>query len=49
MEFIEFGCNFCYDRKKDRDKEIFFFDSANNMRVCHFCPWCGRELIVEGE
>lgn len=39
----EFGCKFCYDRRKKKDKELFFLDHANNMRVCLFCPYCGRE------
>ena len=39
----EFGCKFCYDKRKKKDKELFFLDHANNMRVCLFCPYCGRE------
>ena len=40
---LEFGCGFCWDKKKKRDKELFFLDAANNMRVCHYCPSCGRK------
>ena len=39
----EFGCGFCWDRKKKRDKELFFLDAANNMRICNYCPYCGRK------
>ena len=40
---VEFGCGFCWDKKKKRDKELFFLDAANNMRVCNYCPYCGRK------
>ena len=40
---IEFGCGFCWDKKKKKNKELFFLDAANNMRVCNFCPYCGRK------
>lgn len=40
----EFGCGFCWDKRTEKNKEIFFFDAANNMRVCKYCPYCGREL-----
>ena len=40
---IEFGCGFCWDKKKKRNKELFFLDTANNMRVCNYCPYCGRK------
>ena len=39
----EIGCGFCWDKKRKRDKELFFLDNANNMRVCNFCPFCGRK------
>lgn len=35
-------CDYCWDRKKQKDKELFFLDKANNLRICHFCPNCGR-------
>ena len=38
----EYGCKFCWDRRKKKNKELFFLDAANNMRVCLYCPWCGR-------
>lgn len=41
-DFI-FGCGFCWDKKKNKSKELFFLDNANNMRVCLFCPYCGRK------
>ena len=37
-----FGCGFCWDRRRNRSKELFFLDNANNMRVCNYCPNCGR-------
>lgn len=40
----DFGCGFCWDKKKNKNKELFFLDSANNMRVCFFCPSCGRKF-----
>ena len=39
----EIGCGFCWDKKRKRDKELFFLDAANNMRPCTFCPSCGRK------
>ena len=42
-----FGCGYCWDKKKKINKELFFLDRANNMRVCSFCPNCGRELREE--
>ena len=39
----EIGCGFCWDKKKKRNKELFFLDAANNMRLCTFCPSCGRK------
>ena len=39
----EFGCGFCWDKKKNKDKELFFLDAANNMRPCTYCPSCGRK------
>ena len=40
----EFGCGFCWDKRKLRTKELFFLDAANNMRQCYYCPNCGRAL-----
>lgn len=40
----EFGCEFCWDNKKKKDFEIYFFDRANNMRICSYCPYCGRKF-----
>jgi hypothetical protein len=37
------GCAFCWDDKRKRSKEIFFFDAANNMRISEYCPNCGRK------
>lgn len=39
----EIGCGFCWDKKRKKDKELFFLDAANNMRVCNYCPYCGRK------
>lgn len=38
----EFGCGFCWDKKRIKEKELFFLDNANNMRICIYCPNCGR-------
>ena len=37
------GCAYCWDDKRKRSKEIFYFDAANNMRVSEYCPACGRK------
>lgn len=39
----EFGCGFCWDKKRKKEKELFFLDNANNMRLCTYCPSCGRK------
>jgi len=39
----EIGCGFCWDKKKVKNKELYFFDAANNLRLCNFCPNCGRK------
>jgi hypothetical protein len=44
---IEIGCGFCWDRRKKKNKELFFLDAANNMRVCNYCPSCGRKYSEE--
>lgn len=38
----EFGCGFCWNKKQNKSKELFFLDNANNMRLCTYCPNCGR-------
>ena len=40
-------CRYCYDAKKKKDIELYFFDRANNMRLCEFCPICGRKYKTE--
>jgi hypothetical protein len=40
----EYGCAYCWDAKKKKEKEQFyFFDAANNLRQCDYCPKCGRK------
>ena len=39
----EFGCGYCWDKRRKKSKELFFLDAANNMRVCIYCPFCGRK------
>ncbi len=39
----QFGCGFCWNAKRNQSKELYFLDAANNMRVCLFCPYCGRD------
>lgn len=40
----EIGCFYCYDNKKKKEKEeLYFFDAANNLRACEYCPKCGRK------
>ena len=43
----EIGCGFCWDKKRKKSKELFFLDAANNMRVCDYCPSCGRKYEEE--
>jgi len=43
----EFGCGFCWDKKRAKEKELFFLDAANNMRICTYCPSCGRKYNEE--
>ena len=43
----EFGCAFCWDKKKNKEKELYFFDHTNNLRLCYFCPNCGRKYQEE--
>lgn len=40
----EYGCPYCWDSKKHREKDVlYFFDAANNFRACDYCPKCGRK------
>jgi hypothetical protein len=43
----EIGCGFCWDSRKRQDIELYFFDKANNLRLCTFCPSCGRPFNTE--
>jgi len=43
----EIGCGFCWDKKRKKNKELFFLDAANNMRPCTYCPYCGRKYEEE--
>ena len=43
----EFGCFFCWDEKKKQEKILYFFDQANNLRTCDYCPKCGRKYGEE--
>lgn len=40
-------CAFCWDKRKRVRKELFFLDKANNMRLCLYCPNCGRAYDSE--
>lgn len=39
----QIGCGFCWDKRKQEEKELYFLDRANNMRICIYCPYCGRK------
>ena len=44
----EFGCFYCWDSKYRKEKEqLYFFDAANNLKVCDYCPKCGRKYGEE--
>lgn len=44
----EFGCPFCWDARKKQEKEyLWYFDAANNLRQCEYCPNCGRKYGEE--
>lgn len=45
----DYGCRFCWDNRAKKEKELLFFDPANNLRICKFCPWCGREYLTGEE
>ncbi len=38
------GCGFCVDKRSHKNIELYFLDRASNMRVCSYCPSCGRKL-----
>ena len=40
----EIGCGYCWDARKKNNIELYFLDRANNMRVCDYCPSCGRKF-----
>lgn len=46
VENEEVKCRFCWDDKKKKDRPLTFFDQANNLRTCNYCPWCGRKYSV---
>lgn len=47
MDF-EIGCFYCYDNKKKKEKkQLYFFDAANNLKICDYCPKCGRKYGEE--
>jgi len=39
----EYGCPFCWDKRTRRERELSYFDHANNLRICRYCPNCGRK------
>lgn len=43
------GCGFCYNSRRKQDIELFFLDKANNIRICQYCPYCGRLLKIGGD
>lgn len=43
----EVFCDYCWDKKKNKEKELFFLDRANNLRLCKYCPNCGRQYENE--
>lgn len=43
----EFGCPYCWNKKKKQEKELYFFDASNNLRLCRYCPNCGRKYEEE--
>ena len=44
----EFGCFYCWDSKHKKEKEqLYFFDAANNLKICDYCPKCGRKYGEE--
>lgn len=47
MEEILIGCGYCWDTRKNESKELYYLDRANNMRICKYCPNCGRKYEEE--
>ena len=47
--FEDFGCFYCWDQKRKKEKELYFFDAANNMRLCEYCPKCGCRMVEPQE
>ena len=44
MYDFDFGCPYCWDTRKQKEKvPLWFFDAANNLRECDYCPKCGRK------
>ncbi len=44
MNEYEYGCFYCWDLKRHKEKaQLFFFDAANNFKQCDYCPKCGRK------
>ena len=43
----EYGCPYCWDSRKKQEKELWFFDAANNLKLCDYCPKCGRKYGEE--
>jgi len=43
----EIECGFCWNKRDKKTIELYFFDRANNMRPCVYCPICGRKMEDE--
>ena len=44
----EYGCFYCWDnRKKQEKQQLYFLDKANNLKLCDYCPKCGRKYGEE--
>lgn len=44
MEEQLIGCFYCYDNKHEKEKKpLWFMDAANNLKICDYCPKCGRK------
>ena len=43
-----FGCFYCWDARQGKEKDqLYFFDAANNLKLCDYCPKCGRKYGEE--